>query len=76
MRLNNDLTAWNSAVTLGAEDLQVIPGTGLVYPTTNYSAVALPANNPNYSNLAGTRYFTRHMTPSATGTKFGGTLTL
>lgn len=76
MRLNNDLTAWDSAATLDAEDLQVIPGTGLVYPTTNYSAVALPANNPNYSNLTGTRYFTRHMTPSATGTKFGGTLTL
>jgi transcription elongation factor len=59
---------------LGSEDLQVVPGEGLVYPQTNYSAYT-PANNPNYSTLTGTRYFTRKMS-NGSGTKFGGTLTL
>lgn len=74
-RLTSTLTAWTSASTLGDGDLQVIPGEGLVYPQNNYSTLAIPEGNPNYSTSSGVRYFYRKMI-SGTGTKFGGTLTL
>lgn len=75
MRLANDLSDWSSTAALGTEDLQVIPGEGLVYPQTDFSAIATPASNPNYSTCSGTRYFTRKMI-AGSGTVFGGTLTL
>ena len=68
-----DLSAWDSALILGLKDLQVIPGEGLVYPTTNYSGFT-PAG-PNYSGLSGERYFVRKMTVNENKTVFGGTLT-
>ncbi|MBO5141446.1 MAG: hypothetical protein J6C46_00325 [Clostridia bacterium] len=74
-RLKSDLTsAWDSSATLvGGTDLQVIPGEGLVYPTTNYSAIATPAGNPNYSGMTGTKYFYRKFI-AGSGTVFGGTI--
>ncbi len=74
-RLQSDLsTAWDSSATLvGGTDLQVIPGEGLVYPTTDYSAIATPANNPNYSGMTGTKYFYRKFI-AGSGTVFGGTI--
>ena len=65
---------WDSSATLvGGTDLQVIPGEGLVYPTTNYSAIATPAGNPNYSGMTGTKYFYRKFI-AGSGTVFGGTI--
>jgi hypothetical protein len=78
MRLKDDdkySTPWVSSETLGSTDLQVIPGVGLVYPTGNYSTIATPSGNPNYSTYSGERYFVRKMT-AGSGTVFGGTLTL
>lgn len=74
-RLKSDLTsAWDSTATLvGGTDLQVIPGEGLVYPTTDYSAIATPAGNPNYSGMSGAKYFYRKFI-AGSGTVFGGTL--
>ena len=74
-RLKSDLTSeWDSSATLvGGTDLQVIPGEGLVYPTTNYSAIATPAGNPNYSGMTGTKYFYRKFI-AGSGTVFGGTI--
>ena len=74
-RLKSDLTsAWDSSATVvGGTDLQVIPGEGLVYPTTNYSAIATPAGNPNYSGMTGTKYFYRKFI-AGSGTVFGGTI--
>lgn len=74
-RLKSDLTsAWDSTATLvGGTDLQVIPGEGLVYPTTDYSAIATPAGNPNYSGMSGVKYFYRKFI-AGSGTVFGGTL--
>ena len=74
-RLKSDLTsAWDSSATLvGGTDLQVIPGEGLVYPTTNYSAISTPAGNPNYSGMTGTKYFYRKFI-AGSGTVFGGTI--
>jgi hypothetical protein len=74
-RLTSALAAWTSASTLGDGDLQVIPGEGLVYPQNNYSTLAIPEGNPNYSTCTGVRYFYRKMI-NGSGTKFGGTLTL
>lgn len=75
-RLKSDLTsAWDSTATLvGGTDLQVIPGEGLVYPTTDYSAIATPAGNPNYSGMSGAKYFYRKFI-AGSGTVFGGTIT-
>ena len=74
-RLKSDLTSeWDSSATLvGGTDLQVIPGEGLVYPTTNYSAISTPAGNPNYSGMTGTKYFYRKFI-AGSGTVFGGTI--
>ena len=53
-------TNFNSNNTLvGTNELQVVPGVGLQYPKTNYSAYTTPAGNPNYSGMTGSKYFTR-----------------
>ena len=76
-RLQSDLTSvWDSTATLvGGTDLQVIPGEGLVYPTTDYSAIATPAGNPNYSGMTGSKYFYRKFI-AGSGTVFGGTIAM
>lgn len=72
-RLDNSLATWVSTNLLGDEDLQVIPGVGLKYPTVDYSAIAYPTGNPDYSGKTGTRYFVRKYI-SGTGTKTGGNI--
>ena len=72
-RLDNSLADWVSTNTLGDNDLQVIPGVGLKYPTIDYSAITYPAGNPDYSGKTGSRYFVRKFI-SGTRTKTGGSI--
>lgn len=82
-KLTNSMsTTWDSAASLLSGDyayeLQVIPGTGLTFPKTNYDSYTQPETNPNYANSATgvTRFFTRYFKTTKSANCSNGTLTL
>ena len=79
---NSMTTTWDSTASLLSGDyayeLQVIPGTGLTFPKTNYDGYTQPETNPNYSNSATgvTRFFTRYFKTTTSANCSNGSLTL
>lgn len=73
-----DYSTFDQQASLASDQLQVIPGKGLTYPSVNYKTATYPADNVDYSGLittGGKRYFVRYF-KAGTGTVTGGTFTM
>ena len=82
-KLTNSMeTTWDSNASLlsgnYAYELQVIPGTGLTFPKTNYDGYTQPETNPDYSKTSTgvTRFFTRYFKTTTSSNCSNGSLTL
>ena len=82
-KLTNSIeTTWDSNASLlsgnYAYELQVIPGTGLTFPKTNYDGYTQPETNPDYSKTSTgvTRFFTRYFKTTTSSNCSNGSLTL
>ena len=82
-KLTNSMeTTWDSNASLlsgnYAYELQVIPGTGLTFPKTNYDGYTQPETNPDYTKTSTgvTRFFTRYFKTTTSSNCSNGSLTL
>lgn len=82
-KLTNSIeTTWDSNASLLSGDyayeLQVIPGTGLTFPKTNYDGYTQPETNPDYTKTSTgvTRFFTRYFKTTTSSNRSNGSLTL
>ena len=79
---NSMATTWDSRASLLSGDyayeLQVIPGTGLTFPKTNYDGYTQPETNPDYTKTSTgvTRFFTRYFKTKTSSNCSNGSLTL